>query len=81
MNAEPNVLLIQFVPMLLIQVVFCFPNYFLAKRMRKSAGLYAILTLIPFFGLFFSPYVVYRSIFTLYDRLSRAEAPTGPATA
>jgi hypothetical protein len=51
-------------------IPFAFGNAFLARRLGKSAALWAILSLIPFVNFVFFYYVAYRIVYALLDRLA-----------
>ena len=54
----------------LLGIPLAFGNAFLARRLGKSAALWAILSLIPVVNFIFFYYIAYRIIYAVLDRLA-----------
>jgi len=67
-------ILIQFLPMMLIQSCYAIFIYNVAKRMDNSPALPVVLTIIPIFGLFYFFYFFFYKVFkVMFDRLEILE--------
>lgn len=66
-------MIMSLLPFLIVCVPLAILNYFLAQRLGKSAVLWALLSLIPGFNVFFVWYAFYRAMFTILDRLKAVE--------
>lgn len=61
---------LQFVPLILFQLMYAIPAWFLAPRLNANRYLWVVLALIPVFGIFFGLYMFYRIAAVVLDRLS-----------
>lgn len=68
-------LLISLLPSLIIMIPLAVVHYFLAAYLGRSQVVWAILTIIPFFGVFFTMYVWYLSLFTVLKRVEQLAGP------
>ena len=66
--------MLQFIPLVIMQIPFAIFAYLLAKKKGKSPVKFAILSLIPMIGFGFLIYLVGHSDKDVYDRLDRIEA-------
>jgi glucan phosphoethanolaminetransferase (alkaline phosphatase superfamily) len=67
-------LLFQMLPFMIVSLAIAFPNYFLARRLKKSGVTYFILSVIPLINVFFWWYIIYSTLFNIFDRLEKLEA-------
>lgn len=66
--AEPN-FIFQLVPILILQVPFAIFNYHAANKMGRNGVLYAIITMIPIFGMWFSFFVFCSTLLFVMDKV------------
>ena len=67
-------LLIQILPVLLIQGIYAIFIYLLQKRMKESHILPVVLAMIPYFGLFYVIYFFLYKVFkNIFNRLEQLE--------
>ena len=67
-------LLIQILPVLLIQGIYAIFIYLLQKRMKESHILPVVLAMIPYFGLFYFTYFFFYKVFkNIFNRLEQLE--------
>ena len=67
-------MLIQILPMMLLQSCYAIFIYNVAKRMENSPTLSVVLTIIPIFGLFYFFYFFFYKVFkVMFDRLEILE--------
>ena len=67
---EPN-LFISFIPLILITIPFIFLNAAIASRKGKNTFLYAILSIIPFVGLYLAIYLLSLTDKSLQDKIEK----------
>lgn len=65
---------IQFLPILTMQVIYAIFAAQIAKRTDKNVPVYLILSLIPFFGLFFLIYVMWTTVLRVLDSINELKA-------
>jgi hypothetical protein len=65
---------IQFLPILTMQVIYANFAAQIAKRTDKNVPVYLILSLIPFFGLFFLIYVMWTTVLRVLDSINELKA-------
>jgi hypothetical protein len=53
-----------------IGIPIAFGNAFLARRLGKSAALWAILSIIPIVNFVFVYYIAYKVVYAVLDRLA-----------
>ncbi|NNG06027.1 MAG: hypothetical protein HKM95_18245 [Inquilinus sp.] len=63
-------------PILLIQLPFAIMAGALAKRLGGNTFVWAALSIVPVFGWLFQPYVVYRIVTAILDRLDEIRLKT-----
>jgi hypothetical protein len=76
MNDDGGMLL-SLLPFFILSFPFAVVNYFLAPRLGKSGGLWAVLSLIPFINLVCVWYLLYCALFSALDRLAALEKRVG----
>ena len=57
----------------LLQLPFAIAAYFLAKRMRSNALLWALTTMIPMIGFYVATAFVWRALFVAFKRIEAIE--------
>ena len=62
--------MVQFVPLIVLQLMYAIPAWFLAPRLDGNRYLWVVLALIPVFGFFFGLYMFYRIAAVVLDRLA-----------
>lgn len=64
----------QFAPLITLSIPLAIANYFLAKRINKNPIVILVLTLIPVINFFVFPYLLYKVIFRILDKLDTIES-------
>jgi hypothetical protein len=67
--------LISLLPLAVITIPLAIGNFFLSKRLGRSAAVWLVLSIIPGVNIVFMYYVIYTVVFEILDRLEVLREP------
>jgi hypothetical protein len=65
--------IIGLIPMIIMQCIYSFVNYFLARKCGRRGWVWFLLALIPFLGAFFSCFLLINALMRAHDRIAALE--------
>jgi amino acid transporter len=73
MGSGPTDMLVQFIPLIILSLIFAFPLFNLAKALGKNPWAAVLISFIPLIGFVFVYFMLFGAVANLAERLKRLE--------